>query len=74
MAIQDDPEEAYKLAPQSHEVLYNIARVYSLQQNQEKAFEFLKLAVGRRYRLDRLVDMDLYNLHASEEFNKVTIR
>jgi tetratricopeptide (TPR) repeat protein len=67
-------EEAYRLAPQSHEVLYNIARAYSLQQNEEKAFEFLKLAIGRRYRLDCLVDMDLYNLHTSEEFSTVTTR
>jgi len=55
-------------------VLYNIARMYALQRDRARAFEGLSKAVARRYDLERIMDMDFYNLRDEEDFRTTVSR
>ena len=61
-------KRAYEIAPDNYEVLYNIARVHAVHQDKSGALEYLKRAMDRRYCLDRLVDMDFFNIRRDEDF------
>ena len=61
-------KEAQTLAPRNLDVLYNTARMYTLQRNKAKALETLAMAVQRRFSLPQLLDMDFYNLRSEESF------
>jgi TolB-like protein/Flp pilus assembly protein TadD len=59
---------AQKIAPDDPDVLYAAARMYSLQRNKEQALAFMTKALERRYALERVLDMDFYNLWSDEQF------
>lgn len=67
-------KRALELGPDDPEVLYNIARMYALQRERARAFESLSKAVARRYDLERIMDMDFYNLRVEEDFRTIVSR
>ena len=60
--------KAQQVAPDNVEVLYNTARMFALQRDKAKAFDYLTKAVNTRYNLSAVLDMDFFNLHAEPEF------
>lgn len=71
---QNSANKAYRLAPDNYEVIYNLAKMFALQQDREKAMSYLAHAIDRRYDLEFLLDMDLYNLHDDGEFKQLLVR
>lgn len=63
-------QRALSLAASDYEVLYNTARMHALRRENEKALEFLALAVDRKYDLSRILDMDYYNLRTDPGFQR----
>jgi TolB-like protein/tetratricopeptide (TPR) repeat protein len=59
---------AQKKAPEDPDVLFAAARMYALQRNKEQAFALITKALDRRYSLERVLDMDFYNLWSDEQF------
>ncbi len=59
---------AQKIAPDDPDVLYAAARMYSLQRNKEQALASMTRALERRYALERVLDMDFFNLWSDEQF------
>jgi tetratricopeptide (TPR) repeat protein len=67
-------ERALVLAPGDSRVLYAAARMYALQRDKDKAMTYLTQALDIRYDLQTVVDMDLFNLRADEEFLRSVTR
>jgi tetratricopeptide (TPR) repeat protein len=67
-------KQAQALAPKHIDVLYNTARMYTLQRDKTKALETLKRAVDRRYSLTQILDMDFFNLRSEEGFLQVVCK
>ena len=65
---------AVELAPDHVEVLYNAARMYALQRNTPQALEHLRRAVGNRYSLPQILDMDFYLLRSTPDFLSIVSR
>jgi tetratricopeptide (TPR) repeat protein len=65
---------AQEIAPEDLDVLYNAARMFALQRDKAQAFEHLRRAVGKRYSLARILDMDFYNLRAESEFQRIVAK
>jgi tetratricopeptide (TPR) repeat protein len=59
---------AVRLASDNVEILYNTARMHSLQRNGAKALEQLRGAVRNRYSLPQILDMDFYLLRSNPGF------
>ncbi|MDH4069053.1 MAG: hypothetical protein OEV30_01380 [Ignavibacteria bacterium] len=55
-------------------VLYNAARAYTMQRNEESALEYLDKAVGVRYNSMMIADMDFFNLRNQSAFQAVVTR
>jgi tetratricopeptide (TPR) repeat protein len=70
----DADGKALHAAPENLDVLYGTARMYALQRDQKQAAAYLGQAVDRRYDLGRIVDMDLFNLRADEDFLRAITR
>jgi tetratricopeptide (TPR) repeat protein len=64
-------KQALAIAPRNVDVLYNTARMYTLQREKSKALEALEKAVDRRYSLSQMLDMDFFNLRSEEGFLSV---
>jgi tetratricopeptide (TPR) repeat protein len=67
-------KRAVELGPDDPVVLYNLARMYALQRDKTRAFEGLSKAVTRRYDLERIMDMDFFNLRVEEDFRSIVSR
>jgi tetratricopeptide (TPR) repeat protein len=67
-------KQAQQLDPIDVDVLYNAARMYALQRDKTQAYEMLKRAVERHYSLQRILDMDFYNLRSETEFQRIVAR
>jgi tetratricopeptide (TPR) repeat protein len=65
---------AQLIAPNNLDVLYNTARMYALQKENNQALEYLGRAVDRKYRLATILDMDFYNLRANPGFLQTITR
>ena len=61
-------KQALSLGPRNVDVLYNTARMYTLQLDRTKALETLKRALERRYSLAQILDLDFYNLRSEAGF------
>jgi TolB-like protein/tetratricopeptide (TPR) repeat protein len=70
----DADARALRLAPANLDVLYGTARMYALQRDQKQAAAYLTQAVDRRYDLARILDMDMYNLRADQDFLRAVTR
>ncbi len=70
----DADGRALHAAPENLDVLYGTARMYALQRDQKQAAAYLGQAVDRRYDLGRIVDMDLFNLRADQDFLRAITR
>jgi len=49
-------------------VLYLTSRMYALQKDKKHALEYLTKALGRRYSLAAVLDMDFFGLHGDPDF------
>ena len=67
-------QRALALAPDDYRILYNAARMYALQRDQQKAMTHLAQAIDLRYDLRRILDMDLFNLRTDGEFLRSVTR
>lgn len=65
---------ALAVAPDNVDVLYNTARVYTLQKNKAQALSFLAKGLNKRYRLNLLLDMDFFNLQQDAEFLSAIVK
>ena len=65
---------ALRLAPTDPDVLYNVSRMYAVHGDKEKALDYLDKALSRRYRLEKIVDMDFYILRDDPDFFATVIR
>jgi tetratricopeptide (TPR) repeat protein/TolB-like protein len=66
--------QALSAAPRNNEVLYNVARLYSLQRNTKESLDYLRKAVDQRYDLAEVLDMDFFNLHGDQDYLKSVVR
>ena len=71
---QEASTHACQLGPNNPYVLYNTARMFALQTDKTQALEYLRKAVGIRYRLSSILDMDFFNLRSEPEFQTAIIR
>jgi tetratricopeptide (TPR) repeat protein len=67
-------QRALTLAPDDFRILYNAARMYALQRDKEQAMTYLTQAIDLRYDLRKILDMDLFNLRADQEFLRSVTR
>lgn len=67
-------QRALKLAPADPIILYNTARMYSIQNDKQQAKEFLAKAVDRSYSLQDILDIDLSNVQTEPDFVKIVTR
>lgn len=67
-------ERALAIAPDDVRVVYAAARMHALQRDKAGAMAYLSQALELRYDLRAVVDMDLFNLRADEEFIRSVTR
>jgi TolB-like protein/Flp pilus assembly protein TadD len=70
----DADARALRVAPGNLNALYGTARMYALQRDQKQAAAYLSQAVDKRYDLGRIMDIDLYNLRADQDFIRAITR
>ena len=63
-----ETDKALRVGQDRTAVLYNAARVFAIQKDNEKAMEFLGKAIDRRYDISAVLDMDFYNLRLDSNF------
>jgi TolB-like protein/tetratricopeptide (TPR) repeat protein len=56
------------------QVLYDLARVYAVRREKPQSLIYLERAMQNRYRLERALDMDFYNLRSDPEFLQAITR
>jgi tetratricopeptide (TPR) repeat protein/TolB-like protein len=59
---------AQQIAPNDLDVLYLTARTYAVQRDKVQALKYLRRALGRRFSMTAVLDMDFYNLYSDPEF------
>lgn len=59
---------AQSIAPSDPDVLYNVARMFTLHRDKARALESLKNAVDLRYKPASILDMDFYSLRTEPDF------
>ena len=65
---------AQQLAPNNVEVLYNTAKMYAIQMDKTRALDYLSKAIGQRYSLPEILDMDFHNLQTEPDFVSTVTR
>jgi tetratricopeptide (TPR) repeat protein len=50
------------------DVLFNAARMYALQRDKKLALNYLTKSLAKRYSVERVMDMDFYNLRTDDDF------
>jgi tetratricopeptide (TPR) repeat protein len=70
----DATGRAQAISPANPDVLYNIARVFVLHREKDRALQSLKSAVDLRYKLATLLDMDFYTLRTDPDFYSIITR
>ncbi len=59
---------ALDLGPDNVSVLYNIARMNSIQKNDTEALAFLSRAIEKQWQVESVLDVDFFNIQEEPEF------